>query len=159
MPTIRFQLNDLPAQWDGDPRQPLLWALRDDLGLTGTKYGCGEGLCGACTVHLDGAPARACQTPMQAVAGRRVDTLEGLGAGETLHAVQQAWLDEQVPQCGYCQGGFIMATVALLRERPQPSDADIHSALGGHLCRCGSYARIRAAVHRAAKAAAAGAPQ
>ena len=151
MPSIRFQLNGVATQWEGEPAQPLLWALRDDLGLTGTKYGCGEGQCGACTVLLDGAAARACQTPMQTMSGRRLTTLEGLAPGEALHPVQAAWLAEQVPQCGYCQGGFVLATVALLASKPRPSDADIDAALAGHLCRCGSYARIRAAVHRAAR--------
>ncbi len=147
MPVIRFLLNGHAQTWEGDPAQPLLWTLRDDLGLTGTKYGCGEGLCGACTVHLDGAPARACLTSMQAMHGRRLTTIEALPEGP----LQRAWLAERVPQCGYCQGGMLMAAAVLLRDVPRPADADIDAALRGHLCRCGSYARVRAAVKLAAQ--------
>ncbi|MCH8179919.1 MAG: (2Fe-2S)-binding protein [Proteobacteria bacterium] len=144
---------------------PLLWVLRDALDLVGTKYGCGIGQCGACTVHLDGAPVRSCQLPVSAVGQRAVTTIEGLasagghappqqGHGDAdLHPVQQAWMRLDVPQCGYCQAGQIMAAAALLRHTPQPSDADIDAALGGHLCRCGAYLRIRAAVHLAAQIA------
>ena len=136
---------------------PLLWVLRDALDLVGTKYGCGIGQCGACTVHLDGEPVRACQLPVSEVGARAVTTIEGLGAladDAALHPVQQAWLTLDVPQCGYCQSGQIMATAALLRHTPHPTDADIDAALAGHLCRCGAYLRIRAAVHLAAQMAA-----
>lgn len=134
---------------------PLLWVLRDALGLVGTKYGCGIGQCGACTVHLDGEPVRACQVAVSAIGARAVTTIEGLGADEaSLHPVQQAWLTLDVPQCGYCQAGQIMAAAALLRHTPHPTDADIDAALSGHLCRCGAYLRIRAAVHLAAQVAA-----
>jgi aerobic-type carbon monoxide dehydrogenase small subunit (CoxS/CutS family) len=128
---------------------PLLWVLREELGLTGTKFGCGAALCGACTVHIDGQPARACVTPVREAAGRSVLTIEGLGAGG-LHALQKAWVAENVPQCGYCQPGQIMSTVALLRAKPEPTDDDIDAALSANLCRCGTYPRIRRAVHRAA---------
>lgn len=131
----------------------LLWVLREHLGLVGTKHGCGQGQCGACTVLLDGAPARSCLLPASAATGRRITTVEGLArADATLHPVQQAWLDERVPQCGYCQAGQIVAATALLREHPAPSDAQIDAALAGHLCRCGTQQRVRAAVHRAARA-------
>lgn len=145
---------------------PLLWVLRDALDLVGTKYGCGIGQCGACTVHLDGEPVRACQVPVSAIGARAVTTIEGLGAAgrhagpgaiadeASLHPVQQAWLTLDVPQCGYCQAGQIMAAAALLRHTPHPTDADIDAALSGHLCRCGAYLRIRAAVHLAAQVAA-----
>jgi aerobic-type carbon monoxide dehydrogenase small subunit (CoxS/CutS family) len=129
---------------------PLLWVLRDTLGLTGTKFGCGQALCGACTVHIDGEATRSCITRISSVAGRKITTIEGLSTG-ALHPVQSAWLDEQVAQCGYCQAGMIMTTAALLTKNPTPSNADIDDALGGHICRCGTYLRIRAAVHRAAK--------
>jgi isoquinoline 1-oxidoreductase alpha subunit len=132
-----------------DPDKPLLWVLREDLRLTGTKYGCGAALCGACTVHLDGQPVRACVTPVSAVAGRRVTTIEGL-APRGDHPVQRAWIELDVPQCGYCQPGQVMSAAALLARVPTPADADIDAALGGNLCRCGTYQRIRAAVKRAA---------
>ena len=128
---------------------PLLWALRDVIGLTGTKFGCGHALCGACTVHIDGAPARACVTPVSAAEGREITTIEGV-SGREADAVQEAWQALQVPQCGYCQSGQIMTTVALLREVPAPTDADIDGALTGNICRCATYHRIRQAVHQAA---------
>jgi aerobic-type carbon monoxide dehydrogenase small subunit (CoxS/CutS family) len=131
-------------------REPLLWVLREHLGLIGTRFGCGVGVCGACTVHLDGAAARSCQTPCGDVGSRAVVTIEGLAQDGALHPVQQAWLDEQVPQCGFCQGGQIMSAVALLAVRPAPSDAEIDDAMHGNLCRCGTYPRIRRAIHAAA---------
>jgi len=134
---------------DVDPATPLLWVLRDSVGLTGTKFGCGASLCGACTVHLDGEPVRSCQTPVSEVAGRKVTTIEGLSPDRG-HALQQAWIAEEVPQCGYCQSGMIMTAAALLASNPKPTDADIDAALSGHICRCGTYVRIRRAIHRAA---------
>ncbi|RTL67135.1 MAG: (2Fe-2S)-binding protein [Hyphomicrobiales bacterium] len=145
---IKFTINGRPAEVDADPDTPLLWVLRDDLGLTGTKFGCGAALCGACTVHIDGEPVRACSRPVSEAAGRRVITIEGLSENRS-HPVQQAWIAEQVPQCGYCQSGMIMAVAALLKERPQPSEAEIDAAIT-NICRCGTYARIRKAIHRAA---------
>jgi isoquinoline 1-oxidoreductase alpha subunit len=135
---------DVPAD------MPLLWALRDVVGLTGTKFGCGIALCGACTVHLDGRPVRACVTPVGAVAGRRVTTIEGVHADEVGRAVQAAWRELAVPQCGYCQSGQIMSATSLLRTNRNPSDADIDAAMSGNICRCGTYTRIRAAIKRAA---------
>ena len=132
-----------------DPDMPLLWALRDVLQLTGTKFGCGVAACGACTVLVDGQPQRSCVTPLAAVAGRRIRTIEGLAAGGKLHALQKAWIDQQVPQCGYCQSGMLMAAAALLQHQPRPSDADIDAAIT-NLCRCGTYPRVRAAIHAAA---------
>jgi isoquinoline 1-oxidoreductase alpha subunit len=129
---------------------PLLWTLRDVLGMTGTKFGCGMALCGACTVHVDGAPTRACITPVSAVAGKKITTIEAIGADPVGNAVQAAWLDLGVPQCGYCQSGQIMAATALLRQNPKPSDADIDAAMSGNICRCGTYPRIRAAIKQAA---------
>jgi len=126
-----------------------LWVIRDDLRLTGTKYGCGIGQCGACTVHLDGAPVRSCQTPLSAIEGKQVTTIEGLSDNGD-HPLQLAWIEEQVPQCGYCQSGQLMSAAALLRDTPRPTDADIDNAMSGNLCRCGTYQRIRRAVHRAA---------
>jgi isoquinoline 1-oxidoreductase alpha subunit len=150
MTSIRLVVNDRPHTLDVDAETPLLWVLRETLGLTGTKYGCGAGLCGSCTVLLDGEPARSCQiTAVQAV-DRRITTIEGL-APDRSHPVQLAWLAEQVPQCGYCQSGQIMAAAALLAKNPDPSDADIDRALSANLCRCGTYPRIRRAIHRAAK--------
>jgi isoquinoline 1-oxidoreductase alpha subunit len=146
---ISLTVNDKPQQLDVSPDTPLLWVVRENLGLTGTKYGCGMALCGACTVHVDGAPLRACVTPVSAVAGKRVTTIEGLSA-KTDHPVQRAWIELDVPQCGYCQAGQIMTAAALLAQQPSPSDADIDQAMGGHICRCGTYQRIRAAIHRAA---------
>jgi isoquinoline 1-oxidoreductase alpha subunit len=132
-----------------DPDMPLLWALRDVLNLTGTKFGCGVAACGACTVHVDGQPQRACVTPLGAVAGKSVRTIEGLAAGGKLHALQKAWLAQQVPQCGYCQSGMLMAAAALLERQPRPTDADIDAAII-NLCRCGTYPRVRVAIHAAA---------
>ena len=132
------------------PDTPLLWVLRDTLGLTGTKFGCGMALCGACTVHLDGDAIRSCVTPIAVAAGKRVTTIEGLSANRS-HPVQRAWIEVDVPQCGYCQSGQIMAAAALLAKNPHPTDADVDAAMSGNLCRCGTYQRIRAAVHRAAK--------
>ncbi|ABM96580.1 (2Fe-2S)-binding protein [Methylibium petroleiphilum] len=137
-----------------DPAMPLLWVLRDVLQLTGSKYGCGIGACGACTVRLDGVPARSCVTPLSAVGGRAVQTIEGLGGADRPHALQRAWVLHQVPQCGYCQSGLLMAAAALLERQPKPSDADIDAALT-NLCRCGTYPRVRAAIHTAAAALAA----
>jgi isoquinoline 1-oxidoreductase alpha subunit len=142
--TVNGQRHDV----DAAPDTPLLWVLRDHLGLTGTKFGCGAALCGACTVHLDGEAVRACSLPLDALAGRRVTTIEGLSSDRS-HPVQQAWIDQQVPQCGYCQSGMIMAAAALLAEIKRPSDADIDNALT-NICRCGTYARVRKAVHAAA---------
>jgi isoquinoline 1-oxidoreductase alpha subunit len=133
------------------PETPLLWVLRDELGLTGTKFGCGMGLCGACTVHVEGQPVRTCVTPLSAVLGKAVTTVEGVGHDRVGHAVQAAWLALAVPQCGYCQAGQIMSAVALLRQSPRPNDDDIDGAMAGNLCRCGTYLRIRAAIHRAAE--------
>ena len=145
---IDLTLNGKPVSFAGDPSMPLLWYLRDHAQLTGTKFGCGIGYCGACTVHVDGAARRACVTPLSAVAGHAVTTIEGLAPAGALHPVQQAWLEEDVPQCGYCQAGQIMAAVDLLRSKPQPTDADI--AVLTNLCRCGTYPRIRKAIRRAA---------
>jgi isoquinoline 1-oxidoreductase subunit alpha len=136
---------------DVAPDTPLLWVLRDELGLTGTKFGCGMGLCGACTVHVEGQPVRTCVTPLSAVLGKAITTVEGVGRHRVGHAVQEAWLALGVPQCGYCQAGQIMSAVALLRRSPHPSDDDIDGAMAGNLCRCGTYLRIRAAIHRAAE--------
>jgi isoquinoline 1-oxidoreductase alpha subunit len=145
---MRFQLNARDVEFVGDPTMPLLWYLRDHARLTGTKYGCGAGLCGACTVHVDGQPVRSCTLPMSRLEGRRVTTIEGLGSSG-LHAVQRAWIEEDVAQCGYCQAGQIMAAVALLERKPQPTDEDIAGLT--NLCRCGTYPRIRRAVRRAAQ--------
>ncbi len=133
-----------------DASTPLLWVLRDQLNLVGTKYGCGVAQCGACTVHLDGTPTRSCVLPVSAVAGRKVTTIEGLASNGKLHAVQQAWIDHDVAQCGYCQSGQIMSATALLQRTPKPTDADIDAAMSGNLCRCGTYVRIRKAIHAAA---------
>ena len=133
-----------------DPATPLLWVLRDMLGLTGTKYGCGMALCGACTVHLNGQPVRSCSTPVSAAAGKRVATIEGVSR-DNRHPVQKAWIAEEVPQCGYCQSGQIMSALSLLAKNKNPSDADIDAAMAGNLCRCGTYNRVRRAIHRAAK--------
>ena len=146
----RFELNQAPVEIDVPDGMPLLWALRDVLGLTGTKYGCGQMLCGACTVHVDGKAARTCQLPVEQIAGKRVTTIKGL-AGDLLHPLQRAWIAESVPQCGYCQSGQIMAAAALLAEKPVPTDVEVNTAMGGVLCRCGTYQRIRRAIHRAAR--------
>lgn len=152
---IEFTLNGKPQSLDLDPEMPLLWALRDYLAMTGTKYGCGGGFCGACTVHVDGQATRSCVLPLAAIAGKSITTIEGIGTPGHMHVVQQSWQEINVPQCGYCQTGQIMSAVALLAQNPRPSDADVDAAMQGNLCRCGTYPRIRAAVHRAAKAAAA----
>jgi aerobic-type carbon monoxide dehydrogenase small subunit (CoxS/CutS family) len=146
---IAFTVNGARREVDVRPDTPLLWVLRETLALTGTKFGCGMALCGSCTVHLDGAPIRACATPVSAVAGKHVTTIEGLSPRGD-HAVQRAWIELDVPQCGYCQPGQIMSAAALLAGNPQPSDDDIDAAMAGHICRCGTYVRIRAAIHRAA---------
>ena len=146
---ISLTVNATRRDFDGDGAMPLLWYLRDELGLTGTKFGCGVSACGACTVHLEGQAVRACVTPMSAVAGKKVTTIEGLDPdGE--HPVQRAWRDQGVPQCGYCQSGQIMQAAALLAGTPRPSDAQIDGAMAGNICRCGTYMRIRAAIHAAA---------
>jgi aerobic-type carbon monoxide dehydrogenase small subunit (CoxS/CutS family) len=146
---IEFHVNNEPVSFSGDEDTPLLWILRDHLGLTGTKFGCGIGSCGACTVHIDGRARKACTSKASSVAGKRIITIEGLASpGGELHPVQQAWVDEDVPQCGYCQGGQIMAAIDLLNNNPQPSDEDIASSMR-NICRCGTYVRIRKAIHRA----------
>ena len=156
MDAISITVNGKAQSVEVTPDTPPLWVLRDTLGLTGTKFGCGMALCGACTVHVDGEATRSCTTRISAVAGRNITTIEGLGAlspagvSPEVSPVQSAWLDEQVAQCGYCQAGMIMTTAALLAKNPKPSDADIDDALGGHICRCGTYQRIRAAIHLAA---------
>ncbi|HEY9532808.1 MAG TPA: (2Fe-2S)-binding protein [Burkholderiales bacterium] len=147
---MRLIVNGRVRQVDVEPEMPLLWVLRDELNIKGPKFGCGIALCGACTVHVNGEPVRSCSFPVSEAAGKRVLTIEGLAQGGRLHALQQAWIDYQVPQCGYCQGGQILAAVALLRKKPQPSDQDIDEAMT-HICRCGTYARIRTAIHAAAK--------
>jgi len=147
---ISLLVNGARRTVDAEPDMPLLWALREKLGLTGTKFGCGVAQCGACTVHVDGQPVRSCITPVSAVASRRVTTIEGLTPAGGLHPVQQAWIAEEVPQCGYCQSGQILAAAALLARKPSPTDADIDDAMAGNICRCGTYPRIRAATHRAA---------
>ena len=156
---ISFILNGAPIQVDAPDDMPLLWVLRDKLGLTGTKFGCGLALCGACTVHIDGLATRCCVLPIAAVAGKSVTTIEGLATEASLHAVQQAWIDEQVPQCGYCQPGMIMAVASFLKTNPEPDDSAINAAIT-NICRCGTYPRIRKAIHRAAAAvrASAGSP-
>jgi isoquinoline 1-oxidoreductase subunit alpha len=147
---ITLNVNGKDVQTDVEQDTPLLWVLRDTLSLTGTKYGCGMALCGACTVHLDGQPIRSCVTPASAVAAKRITTIEGLST-DSSHPVQRAWIELDVPQCGYCQSGQIMSAAALLARTPQPSDADIDAAMSGNICRCGTYQRIRAAIHRAAQ--------
>ncbi len=150
--TTTLSLNGKKLELKADPDTPLLWVIRDEVGLTGTKFSCGAGLCGACTVHLDGEPVRSCITPLSSAAGRKVTTIEGLSLhGE--HPVQQAWVTLEVAQCGYCQSGQIMSAAALLARNPHPTDADIDAAMSGNLCRCGTYNRIRAAIHHAAQKA------
>lgn len=143
-----FTINGAPRSFDGDPDMPLLWYLRDELGLTGTKFGCGGGFCGSCTVHVDGKAMRSCQIPMSGIGGRRIVTIEGLSPDQS-HPVQRAWTAANVAQCGYCQAGQIMQAAALLAEKPRPTDADIDQAMAGNICRCGTYQRIRAAIKRA----------
>ena len=148
---ITLNINGKPTRIDTDPDTPLLWVLRDTLQLTGTKYGCGMALCGACTVHLDGQPVRSCSTPVSAAAGKKISTIEGVGNGRVGKAVQEAWQKLDVVQCGYCQSGQIMSATALLEKNRKPTDADIDNAMGGNICRCATYVRIRAAIHEAAK--------
>jgi aerobic-type carbon monoxide dehydrogenase small subunit (CoxS/CutS family) len=154
---ITLQVNGKRHEVDASPQTPLLWVLRDHLELTGTKFGCGMALCGACTVHVDDQPVRSCVTPVHEVEGKAITTIEGLGQG-SLHPLQEAWIAENVPQCGYCQSGQIMSAAALLRARPKPTDEDIDAVMSQNLCRCGTYCRIRKAIHRAADRAAGGAP-
>ena len=146
---IQLTINGKAAHFDGDPEMPLLWYLRDELELTGTKYGCGLGLCGACTVHINGSAARSCQTPMRAASGKTITTIEGL-AGHGEHPLQKAWLACNVPQCGYCQSGQIMQAAAMLKSKPHPTDSDIDATMQGNICRCGTYQRIRQAIKMAA---------
>jgi isoquinoline 1-oxidoreductase alpha subunit len=148
---IRLSINGKNYDIDADPNTPLLWAIREQAGLTGTKYGCGVAQCGACTVHLDGAPVRSCSFPASAAVGKQITTIEGLASGGTQHKVQKAWLDHEVPQCGYCQSGMIMAVAALLKEKPRPTDAEIDANIT-NICRCGTFQQVREAIHAAAKA-------
>ena len=151
MSALTLRVNDKERSADVDPNTPLLWVLRDSLGLPGTKFGCGMALCGACTVLADGEPIRACSTPAASVAGKNITTIEGLAKSATeLHPLQEAWIEHDVPQCGYCQAGQLMSAAALLARTPKPTDADIDSAMAGNICRCGTYQRIRAAIHTAA---------
>ena len=148
---VNFKVNGADRSFDGDPDMPLLWYLRDDLRLTGTRFGCGAGLCGACTVHVNGAAVRSCQTKMSTLEGKTVLTIDSLAVNGVMNAVQKAWVTHNVPQCGYCQSGQIMSATALLKTTPNPTDADIDRAMAGNICRCGTYQRIRAAIHTAAK--------
>lgn len=148
---MRLTINGVNRELDADPSTPLLWVLREQAGLTGSKYGCGVGQCGSCTVHIDGKPVRSCTVPASDAVGKKVVTIEGLAAGDKLTKVQQAWIDHEVPQCGYCQAGMIMAATALLAEKPKPTDADIDAAMT-NICRCGTFQEVRAAIHAAAKA-------
>lgn len=150
---VQLKINGKPTRLDVDPNTPLLWAVREQAGLTGTKFGCGIAMCGACTMHVDGQPVRSCSTYLGDVEGAEVTTIEGIVQPDgTLHAVQEAWIKHQVPQCGYCQSGQIMSAVALLRDTPNPTDDDIDAAMSGNVCRCGMYDRIRAAIKTAAQA-------
>ena len=148
---IQLNINGRSYDVDVEPDTPLLWAIREQVGLTGTKYGCGVAQCGACTVHIDGAAVRSCAMPVSAAAGKKITTIEGIASGNVLHKVQKAWLDHEVPQCGYCQTGMIMAVVALLKDKPKPSNADIDAAIT-NICRCGTFQQVREAIHAAAKA-------
>ncbi len=148
---VRLNVNGRNFNVDADPATPLLWAIREQIGLTGTKYGCGIAQCGACTVHVDGVATRSCVVPISAVTGKKITTIEGLASGNTLHKVQKAWIEHEVPQCGYCQSGMIMAAAALLKEKPKPTDADIDAAIT-NICRCGTFQQVREAIHTAAKA-------
>jgi isoquinoline 1-oxidoreductase alpha subunit len=151
MAIYNLSVNEKKVKVDVEPDMPLLWVLRDFAGLKGTKFGCGMAMCGACTVHLNGQPARSCQTPVSSVGkSDKITTIEGIGDGN-MHIIQKAWIEEQVPQCGYCQSGQIMSAVALLKSNPKPTDTDIDAAMSGNLCRCGTYDRIRKAIHRAAE--------
>ena len=149
---MRLTINGKSTTVDVEPSTPLLWVLREQVGLTGTKYGCGVAQCGACTVHVDGLAVRSCSVPVSAVAHAKITTIEGLAQGKALHKVQKAWLDHDVPQCGYCQSGMIMAVAALLKQKPKPSDADIDAAIT-NICRCGTFQQVREAIHMAAKTA------
>ena len=148
---ISLTINGKAHNIDVEPDTPLLWAIRENVGLTGTKYGCGVAQCGSCTVHVDGVPMRSCSMPVSAAAGKRITTIEGLAENGVLHKVQQAWLANEVPQCGYCQSGMIMAVAALLKDKPKPTDADINDAIT-NICRCGTFQQVRAAIHAAANA-------
>ena len=148
---MQLNINGRSQEVDVEPNTPLLWAIREQIGLTGTKYGCGIAQCGACTVHVDGVAVRSCVMPVSAVAGKRITTIEGLAAGNVLHKVQKAWIDHEVPQCGYCQSGMIMAVAALLADKPRPTDADIDATIT-NICRCGTFQQVREAIHAAAKA-------
>jgi isoquinoline 1-oxidoreductase alpha subunit len=148
---ISLTINGKAHNIDVEPDTPLLWAIRENVGLTGTKYGCGVAQCGSCTVHVDGVAMRSCSVPVSAAAGKRITTIEGLAENGTLHKVQQAWLANEVPQCGYCQSGMIMAVAALLKDKPKPTDADINDAIT-NICRCGTFQQVRAAIHAAANA-------
>jgi isoquinoline 1-oxidoreductase alpha subunit len=154
---ISFTVNGRAATVDVDPETPLLWVLRENLGLTGSKFGCGIGACGACTVHLDGLPMRSCSLPVRVATGKSITTIEGLASGNTPHAVQKTWIEQQVPQCGYCQSGMIMAVSALLAKNPKPTDSDIDAQIT-NICRCGTYPRIRKAIHELAASASGGKP-
>jgi isoquinoline 1-oxidoreductase alpha subunit len=149
---VSLSINGKTHQLDVDPSTPLLWAIREQVGLTGTKYGCGIAQCGACTVHIDGVPVRSCSFPVSAAAGKKITTIEGLAQGAKLHKVQQAWINNDVPQCGYCQSGMIMAVAALLKQKPNPTDTDINAAIT-NICRCGTFQQVREAIHAAAKMA------
>ena len=149
---IKLTVNGRSREVDVEPNTPLLWVLREQIGLTGTKYGCGIAQCGACTVHVDGAAVRSCVMPVSAVAGKKITTIEGLATGKTLHRVQAAWLEHEVPQCGYCQAGMLMAAAALLAQKPNPTDADIDASIT-NICRCGTFQEVRKAIHTAAKKA------
>ena len=149
MSTI-LKINGKSVSVEAEGDTPLLWVIRDEVGLTGTKFGCGMALCGACTVHLDGQPVRSCQTPLSAAAGKKISTIESVSSTEVGRKIQAAWIAHDVPQCGYCQSGQIMSATALLKDKPNPTDADIDQAMSGNLCRCGTYPRIRAAIHTAA---------
>ncbi|ABD82111.1 (2Fe-2S)-binding protein [Saccharophagus degradans] len=147
---LELTINQKKHSLDADPNMPLLYALRDIAQLTGTKFGCGLGQCGACTVHVDGTPVRSCLTPLAAVTGKAITTIEGLASGEGLHPLQQAWVDNNVPQCGYCQAGQLMSAAALLKQKPSPTDKDIDTYMQGNICRCGTYPRIKKAIKQAA---------
>jgi isoquinoline 1-oxidoreductase alpha subunit len=148
---VRLTINGKTVEVDVDPNTPLLWAIREQVGLTGTKYGCGIAQCGSCTVHIDGKAVRSCVVPVAGAVGTQITTIEGLAAGGVLHKVQKAWVDNEVPQCGYCQAGMIMAVAALLKDKPDPTDADIDSTIT-NICRCGTFQEVRQAIHAAAKA-------